>query len=43
MRIYIYEENGKYYREIRDFVNIKILKEEISETEYLKAKNRKGG
>lgn len=35
---YIYSENGKYYKEITDLIGNFISKEEISEQEYIKAK-----
>ncbi len=35
MREYIYKENGKYYRELTDLIGISVLKEEITEEEYM--------
>ena len=39
MTLYIYQENGKYYREIFDLIGISVLKEEITKEEYLNYKN----
>lgn len=39
MKEWIYQENGKYYRELTDLIGISVLKEEISEEEYLSYKN----
>ena len=38
MREFIYQENGKYYRALTDFLGQVIHKEEISKEEYLKVK-----
>lgn len=39
MREWIYQEDGKYYRELTDLVGTPVLKEEISEEEYLSYKD----
>lgn len=36
MREFIYQENGKYYRALTDFIGKVIHKKEISKKEYLK-------
>lgn len=41
MKEYIYKDNGKYYREMTDLTGKSILKEEISESEYLSYKKAK--
>lgn len=38
MKEYIYNDNGKYYRELTDLTGKSFYKEEISETEYLSYK-----
>ncbi len=39
MREYIYKEDGKYYRELTDLIGVSVLKEEITEEEYMSYKN----
>lgn len=39
MKEWIYQENEKYFRELIDMIWISVLKEEISEEEYLSYKN----
>ena len=39
MKEWIYQENEKYFRELIDLIGISVLKEEISEEEYLSYKN----
>lgn len=39
MKEWIYQENGKFYRELTDLIGTSVLKEEISEEEYLSYKN----
>lgn len=39
MREWIYQEDGKYYRELTDLIGTSVLKEEIYEDEYLSYKD----
>ena len=39
MKEWIYQENGKYYRELTDLIWISVFREEITEEEYLSYKN----
>lgn len=39
MKEWIYREDGKYYRELTDLIGTSVLKEEISEEEYLSYKD----
>lgn len=39
MREWIYREDGKCYRELTDLIGTSVLKEEISEEEYLSYKD----
>jgi hypothetical protein len=39
MQEFIYQDNGKYYRELTDLIGITVFKEEITEQEYYSYKN----
>ncbi len=39
MHEYIYKDGEKYYRELTDLIGVSVLKEEITEEEYISYKN----
>ena len=41
MKEWIYQENGKYYRELTDLIGISVSREEISKEEYLRNRNKR--